>query len=596
MPRFISRNLGSLVSLAILAQSSLLVACGTSSDSPAALRDGLMTDGTTDGTTTSFAPEIGFTHLGASTTSGGGVSLSGPSESSKGDDGQDDAVFIVPPLLDLGGGGETDSGGDSDTGAETEDTGGVVVPPPDACVPLTPLDERRSLIETNLEALAEVGLARTLDRIAVNAGLPSTPDTTHDLLIDHANDMASTHFPLIATGHCDDELTDGVPSLNGFPVECPRIEGEQVGNLREWVPIAAVNRLDLAAADGSHCGEQRLIFASNEQARMFIIFEAQIPNPDLACGAAACRPIAEFWAEQSEIDDAEERGHRLELAFFGGEPGLIAAGFPPFMSAGHMTFGTGQVRTNNFDQFPWTLKEFKLVEGPSGRLVPDQVPVSANPFGPLLDDGNPHPLGPTCRAAFIDAIDGLVTDDVNLMALDMPPECLAGESHDDIEDLYDLQISQGSQAFRNAIENRAADLGANLSAQQIGARAAFAGSCIGCHQQQVGANLGQGVTAPFSSGFVHVDEQFTESCGPSGGQCFAISPALEDVFLPFRHQVLLDVLAGCPDACETGAPAAATMMMPSLSWGRAALEELEATAAGSGGGLTIGGRPLAAAH
>ena len=45
---------------------------------------------------------------------------------------------------------------------------------------------------------------------------------------------------------------------------------------------------------GAHCGQQRLIFTNNVpigNGRMFMILEAQIPNPHPECGVAACRSM-----------------------------------------------------------------------------------------------------------------------------------------------------------------------------------------------------------------------------------------------------------------------------------------------------------------
>lgn len=46
--------------------------------------------------------------------------------------------------------------------------------------------------------------------------------------------------------HCGDESTDGVPTLNGYPIECDRLELAQVDLLDEFFPTAFVNRIDLA--------------------------------------------------------------------------------------------------------------------------------------------------------------------------------------------------------------------------------------------------------------------------------------------------------------------------------------------------------------
>ena len=57
-------------------------------------------------------------------------------------------------------------------------------------------------------------------------------------------------------------------------------------------------------------------------------------------------------------------------------------------------------------------------------------------------------------------------------------------------------------------------------------------SCAGCHQFSNNASLGGGLTWPSSLGFVQVDERSN------------LSPALHNVFLPHRQQVLQSFVAG----------------------------------------------------
>ncbi len=477
------------------------------------------------------------------------------------------------------------------------------------------LDPRRSLIETNQTVLAPVGMRALLGRIASNAGLSSNPVATHDQLMDTYNDAAGATFG--GAPHCDDELTGGAPSLNGYPLACPRAEGGQVGNIDSWFAIAAVNRLDLADAGGAHCGEQRIIMANDEPigpGRMFVIFEAQIPNPEPGC-ADACRPIAEFWGSLSEEDDPNVRRQRLLQAFIiGNEPGLSAAGFGPFMTGENFTFGTGQVRTNNFDQFPWTLREFKFVAQPVGGstlLTSVPVPVAANPHGELWNDNVVLPAGQACRDAFVSAVGGLMTDDPNTMALGVPVPCLAGESRDDIDADYPFHLAQASVSYRDEIQTAILDedpLSA-LTPDDIAHRAQFAGACIGCHQQSNNADLGDGITAPPSLGFVHVHENLTENCG-DGTTCFRISPAMTDSFLPFRQSVLQGVLETCPDACGTPSSDGSSgggvsplsvvnldgFTRPDGSPDIDALLELDQRARDGLSEVTIGGRPSGATH
>jgi len=401
----------------------------------------------------------------------------------------------------------------------------------------------------------------------------------------------------------------GFGAIHGYPLECPRIEANQIDNIEAWFPISINNRLDLAPADGAHCGQQRIVFGNNAQNRMLMIFEAQIPNPHPECGIEACRPVVEFWARMNDIDDPLVRQEELKRAFFKGHPDLEAAGFGPFVNAEHYSFGTGQVRTNNFDDSPWTLREFKLVEHPvpgqKSRLRAVQVPVAYSPAGDHWNDALDTPHGPECRASFLEAIEGLITDEPNAMHFDIADECKAAESRDDQLSNFALQLQLGTGEFEDAITARLAELGSTLTPIDIANRARFAGACIGCHEQSNGEDLGNGVTAPFSAGFTHTVEFFTQPCGP-GQECFVISDALESSFLPHRKQVMEQFLASTPcegAACttqanidDTGVVDVMQALMPDGRLDVQVLLALEKQARANGAALTIGGQSTKATH
>jgi hypothetical protein len=401
------------------------------------------------------------------------------------------------------------------------------VPPPEV------IDPARVLLETNLAAVTSISLFDVLGALATNDGQKGDPIQLFQQIYDSYATAEEGILPDAV--HCGDETTDGVPTLNGYPIECNRIERFHVNDLGGFVPIAFVNRIDLAPQNGAHCGQQRTIFASNSFGRAFIIVEAQIPNPHPELGIQGCAPLAQFWLEQDAIDDPAERGQRLAQAFLFGEPQLLEAGFGPFYTATNLTIGSGQIRTNQFDQDPWTLREFKLaLDGDSVTVIP--FPVAEAPHGALWDENVPLPQGPACRESFLVALDGLLTNDPNSMSFVVDSACKDAESRNDFSQAYALQLSDG---FRKELEIRLD--GTGLSPEELANRAHFAGSCIGCHEEAVGSFLGNGVFAPFSNGFVHVAE-FLTGCDTEPGLCFVPSSALTRTFLPSRLQTLGQLL------------------------------------------------------
>jgi hypothetical protein len=515
-----------------------------------------------------------------------------PGESGESDESGESGESSESGIV-VGEGGFNESAGDGDGDGDLDLGLGI------GCNGRLLIDPRRTLIETNVEALAEITMSGILTRAALSSDLVGDPDFTYARLVDSFTTAESAK--LAGGSYCDDTLVDGVPSLGGYPIQCPRAESEQIDDIDSWFAVAAVNRFDLAAADGSDCGEQRLILASAAQGRMLVIFEARIPNPDPSCGIAACRPIVDFWVALSSIDDPVQRNHQLRLAFLDGHPTLTEAGFEPFMSGVNLTFGTGQIRSNSRVDDPWTLREFRFVaEGTRLSVLP--TPVTGDSFAALWNDLGPEPQGPDCRQSILDKLETLLVDDTAAMGLMLDPSCFAGESREDFTSNYALALGSGSGTFEAAIAERLVELGSDLTPNQLANRASFASNCMGCHASANGFDLGHGLLAPSSMGFVHVDEFNHESCGD--GACFAISPALAQDFLPARLAVLEGFLAqvGCDAQCSDADPDAislllegpATTGLPDASLG---VERLLARQRELLSGLavrTLGGRPRGA--
>lgn len=422
-----------------------------------------------------------------------------------------------------------------------------VVPPNDPCDDIVGM-KRPSVIETSLDAMQFLTLRSAFDAMAINDGFGTDGETIYKQIIDSYASAGEARMPDAV--HCGDETTDGVPTLNGYPIDCDRAERFQFDNLDLWQATAFVNRFDLAPESGAHCGQQRMVFSSNAQNRMFFILEAQIPNPQPDLGLEGCAPLAEFWAQQVEIEDPISRGVRLFNAFLNGDPDLQAQGFGPFVRASNYTVGTGQIRTNNFDDGIWTLREFKLATD-SGEVKGIPFPVAEAPHGPLWNDNVSLPNGELCREAFLESLQGVLVDEPSAMTFVVPQECKDAESRNSFEQDYGSQLAQGSGLLIDQIDAIANNFG--LSAFDIANRASFSGSCIGCHNEQVGRELGNGVTAPFSLDFVHVNE-FTETC-PDGNTCFQTSNGLKNTFLPHRLDVLSRVArVGMPPSCGEDGP------------------------------------------
>lgn len=455
-----------------------------------------------------------------------------------------------------------------------------LLPPPTAAAAIDP---HRSLFVHDRATLdaADFSLRRTLKQIATQV-TPSVPGTTPVSIFRQLWDTQDTAPGVVASSpHC----SDNGGTINGYPIQCPRAErGEAAGanpivdaRMDQYPVLALVNRLDLAHQGWRNCGEFRIIYGKggNGGAKNLIIFEAVLPNPKPGC-REGCVPVAEFWKSLSAINNGAARAQALEKFYYNGLPGFRPVVHVDHYSAtgisgGYGSSGTGQIRTNQFLQAPWTLKEFKTVIDCAAapctfNLVP--IMVKVNPFPLLWNESNPHVNGPDFRADTVAQLASLSSAELMKIGYSVDLKNDDGES-----------IAQGgTDNYRNHMNAAAAVgfralLGAGpLTANQIANRA-LTQSCHGCHQPSnfginVPGSIGTVLTPvgspvptidrwPNALNFVHVDTNLPAvqpelaanpaAFGPGLGQ--RISPALLDFFLPDRRNFLLAQLNAPRCAC-----------------------------------------------
>ncbi len=424
------------------------------------------------------------------------------------------------------------------------------------------VDARRSLVVTDEVILARFTFAEVMNRLVEQANLAKlTPLRLYQEWWD-----TQRRSPGLGLGglHCDEQpLADGTPGLNGFAYACPRAEGNQAledpfaspdTSLAAYVPIAIVNRFDLAASDGSDCGEYRLIFArrsgmTQDTSRNLISFESVLPNPQPKKGMKGCQDVALFWANLSKEADPLERADDLHDFYFKG-----LTGFPPALHIDNLGNGvnrpTGQVRTNQFMQALWTLREFRVRKacvGKTCQLRFEPAPVNGSPAGVLFSSKMGHALQEDFAQQLTSQVGKLATNDVFGFTFATAERFRGGQSRSSgTDDLYTYQLGKGESPLRTRLQEALNTAGSALTPTHLAARVQ-ALSCAGCHQFSTGVNMGGGVTWPRKSSafeFVHVSERIHE-IGPHGRR-YALSEALEGVFLPRRKLVLEAYLNGAP--------------------------------------------------
>jgi hypothetical protein len=405
-------------------------------------------------------------------------------------------------------------------------------------------DVTKSLFVTDPTALGKFTLKSVLDQIVATG---STTGQTSLELYQQLLDTLNTKALGVTNGpHCDDVKSGSADDVNGFPVECPRQEGAlaktnpfTAGSPDSYVPVGIVNRFDLAPANGANCGQYRVVFAklsgkTTFNDRMFLIFEAVLPNPTPSDGLAACLPVAQFWENLSSDTSAADRATKIESFYFTG-----LTGFKPVIQAAHYGFGggtnTGQIRANMFVNKDlgqqWELREFRLSQacvGTACTLTADNTGAQVNPFGGLF--AGTTTADKAFQTSFLNQVSPLAAKSAAAITMTTPFADNAGESDEqDSSNDYDVQGSENA-AFEAEITAKLKSLNrTDLTATNILDRATTQ-SCAGCHQVSNGRSLGDGVTWPSSNGFT----QITESS--------QLSPALTGTFLPARANVLVNFI------------------------------------------------------
>ena len=340
---------------------------------------------------------------------------------------------------------------------------------------LNELDERLSIIVTDKKSTSAIRFSEVMEKLAADVRLRDPKGNPDKLtLFRRWWDTANTTPGLFGDAtniFCNSQSIKEAKQpdrseKNGFSYDCPRQEGQQAKrdvdpfknevleaglddcdkrldadsplpqrsqNEDGYTAIAFSNRFDLADKDrGLHCGEYRIVFAKNSgftkpDDRNLIIFEALVPNPsppktpdvpnagNLYVNLKGCRPIVEFWRHLSNPKMSTVcRGKALRDFFLKGLPNEK---IDPVVDSRHYEGGptSGQIRTNQFIENAWTLREFKTY---GGSIVPTTV--KSNPGNELFMSDDPRKVELGAYLVRKDTLD-------NLRGLDAQNSGLAGE-------------------------------------------------------------------------------------------------------------------------------------------------------------------------
>lgn len=398
----------------------------------------------------------------------------------------------------------------------------------------------RSLVITDPDVIGGFTFQRVLQALITRAGVQQTPLQLYQQWFDTQNPKPG--MVVADAPHCDDFITDGKPSFNGFVRRCPTPEGVLATSdpftANDYHVLGITNRFDQTPSDGSNCGQYRIIFsraAGGPPNHIDIIFEGVLPNPNPSAGIAACKPVAQFWADLSNVDAASDRRARIEQFFFDGIPG-----FSPLLTPENFNNG-GRIRNKHvtaahaaIPRFYQFVVEKRCANGSNCRLVMQPDVLENLPFGPLYDASVDSSRGAALREELIKNIPTLALRDVNYY-VNFSKDNLIAES-DPADDFLafssgppynkGVQTSQAGKDFDARVRAELKRIGSTLTPQDLTTRLDLQ-NCEGCHLG--GANLGEGVLFPRALGDSHIT--------PNG-----ISPALHDVFAPNRAKVLHDFL------------------------------------------------------
>jgi hypothetical protein len=428
------------------------------------------------------------------------------------------ALAVVP--------GCGDDGGDPAVDAALPEVDAA--PQPDAPIVNDEVTIERSILINDDETLAagDFGLRRTVKAIIDSSeGAASTPEEFIASLLATFNDATRVNP--------DSTLT--IP-VDVRPGEAALVPSDLLdpANAKGLRVVGIFNRFDRIPMMGEFCGSARLVYimptdAANNGSTLALMFDAAIPNPDLAAGREGCRVVAEFWAGLSAIDDPDARAAALETFFYVGTAELPAVvKFASFQANGAIT-------TDHFiNGVKWQMRSFNT--GLDANTTPIARAVRLNaPLTEFFDgDFDPAAAGPawadtdpavfaTTRTAFQE--DFIATQVARLSAPEVSGNALSAQSivlgfgvgfgnpyrdfQSDSDDT-DNGVLAADDAFRAEITTALADTG--LTADMALTRA-NALTCGGCHYSAIGKQVGvDSNDAPVMwpdaapGGFVHINE------------------------------------------------------------------------------------------
>ena len=324
---------------------------------------------------------------------------------------------------------------------------------------------------------------------------------------------------------------------------------------KNMLPTAIFNRFDLSSSSGKHCGEYRIVYhkKSDTSGRFFLIFEARYPNPKPNEGLAGCFAVADFWQKIGQKTKAQALVELEKFFYQGLQHGGV--NLPAAINFAHYTHGTGQVRSNQFVDSPWQLREFKTDIDANGKTILVADTVKNNPLTELFanEKNSDSDALKASRIYFNNDfnhqyIDNLLAPEkhssnpnassiINGFSLNSSNQYNEFQSNSNSKD---NTASPSNTTLNTAISNKLTKL-SSYTPEMIRNRAE-AMSCGGCHQNSNNKEIAPNIHWPNSAGFVHVTEK---------GE---LSKALTKQFLPARSSLLESYLqeAICGPACQLG--------------------------------------------
>jgi hypothetical protein len=413
------------------------------------------------------------------------------------------------------------------------------------------------------------GLERTLQQIIdTNAAVADDTTSPAALLADLMNglDVSDTGADFMM-----------VNPDSGLPMAVQDIDAKVAAlDPNNYDAIAFFNRLDLAPANWSNCGEHRIVY-EHQTLNVWLIFEAKLPNPtasDTDLNAAGsplgCRPVVELWDSLAhENFSSADVAASLEAFFYEGYDDLS-----PVVSHAHYAEGLGQVRTNHialgatFD--PWQLRELRTENTEDGFATFRVDTVKGNALTELYGAGLPQGIvaGTTEAALFNDmqvdylrgfvTVDGVITDENDNGVPDRLEELLAPELQGtaviggfglSVDNEFNewMSVSNASDnpaaagftqhgslnGLQAEIDNALGQDGTLEELELVTAEHVMnridSQTCGGCHETAANDAIAPGIAWPMENAFVHAR-------GGDGG----LSQALVNHFLPSRMDVLWD--------------------------------------------------------